>query len=58
MILDKMFSGPSSVSFKEQMEDRSKLHDPATQITSTSGAMVQTKKLIYVGVKDVRIRDQ
>lgn len=44
MILDKMFSGPSSVSFKEQMEDRSKLHDPATQITSTSGAMVQTKK--------------
>ncbi|THU52048.1 hypothetical protein C4D60_Mb06t37490 [Musa balbisiana] len=54
---DKMFSGPSSVSFKEQMEDWSKLHDPATQITSTSGAMVQTKKLIYVGVKDVRIRD-
>ncbi|CAL9124188.1 unnamed protein product [Musa textilis] len=52
-------SGPSSISFKKQMEDQPELHDPATQTISTSEAMIQIKESIDAGVKDndVRMRD-
>ncbi|CAL9194667.1 unnamed protein product [Musa hybrid cultivar] len=58
-ISDDRFSGPPGVSFEEQMDDQPELHDSVTQTISTSEAMIQTKELIYAGVKDNdgRMRD-